>query len=168
MTVAWTLEAIFYAALALCVVLINWHRRHTRVGGFALLAFSVISSLTFFLHLRFELLLIREMLLVTVVATVCAGLYFVGDGRRCYRIALAACALDVAFCGALCWVGSATDTVRSLFGWVVNSNFWVLCACVSWPGARDAYDAWIGGISRVRSVDSSTTDFDWAIRHLDR
>lgn len=166
--VAWLFEALAYAVLAGGVLAVNWHRRRTRLAAAALLAFSVFSSLTFFAHLPFELRLIREIVCVTALATLFAVLYAEGDGRRCYQIAMVLCVLDVAFCGALCLHASTALPARALFGWAVNLNFIGLCACVAAPGVRDAYVAWIADIERVRLLDSSAPDFDWALRNLDR
>lgn len=164
----WLLQAAAYALLGAAVLAVNWHRSGTRVAGAALLAFSLISSATFFLGLPFHGLVLREVLLITPIATICAYLFMVGDGVLCYRVAVGLCALDVGFCGAIFLTESTTDAMQSLFGWVVNLNFVGLCACVATPGIADAYRRWIDSIERVRRLDSSAPDFDWALRNLDQ
>lgn len=169
--VAWLLEAAFYAGLAAAVTAINWRRRSTRIAGAALLCFSLLSSASFFvLHGAdlFHLRVMREVLLITPIATMFAFLVFIGEGRVSFQIALLLCLIDVIFCTGLFLYGEASLPVRTLFGWVVNIVFIGLCACTAVPGIRDAYAAWIASIERMRRMDSSAPDLDWALRNLDR
>lgn len=167
----WLLQAVFYAMLASLVIVVNRHRPLTRLAGAALLAFTLISSASFF-ALRgpdlFHLRVMREVLLITPVATLLAYLWSWGDADRPYRWGLAICVIDVAFCGATFLHGGTATSLRHLYGIAININFIGLCICVAAPGVRDAYRHWIADIERVRSMDSATPDFDYALRAIDR
>jgi hypothetical protein len=164
--VVWLLEAVSYAAIAALVCALNWHRS-ARLAGATLLLASVISSITFFTLPLFELRVMREAILSSLIATVAATLWVEGECRRSCQVVLLLAFLDTTLCGAICYLGSDDATMRSLFGWCVNAIFLEQCTAIAVPGARDAVDAWIAAIRRERDSDSASPDFDWLLGKMD-
>jgi hypothetical protein len=164
---AWILEAGFYALLASGVLALTWSRPLTRLAAIGLLGFTLISSVTFFLGMPLEWKLVREISLVTWLATGFWLLYMIGDTHQAYRIALAACACDVAFCGALFLHGSMSANVHWLFAVVVNINFGVLCLCIAWPALEERYARGIDVGDGVRGLDNQAAHIDAPRRDLD-
>lgn len=164
------LTAGFYLGIAGFASWVNWHRI-TRLSGAALLFYSAISTLTFFMAkhdlIAQELLVLREISLATMLSVISWTLLQEGDPKGPHQIVMLCCTVIIAFCGAISFYGDISHLIRTLFPYVVNGGFILNCIAISAPGAADHVRRWISVIDDLRRRDSATPDFDYLIRKID-
>lgn len=158
--------ALAYASLASMVVAVNW-RRPMRLMAIALLVFSVVSSATFF-FLPFEVRLLREVVLASLVSSIAMTLWACGDDPRSQQFIALFAMLDMMLCGALFIIGPPYQHFhRVLFGWSVNALFIGMCISAAVPGIRDALGIGVRDRSDIRDEDASLSHFDGLLQALD-
>lgn len=163
------LQAAMWLALGAAVTAVNWHRP-TRLAGAMLLIYSAVSSASFFAVpvQLFEMKLVLEISLVTLIAAGASVLMWEHDADWPYRIVLGAAVADVAFCGILSLLSGTHHSIRWTFAAGTNLTYLVMCMAVAYPGMRDRYVRWISAIHDLRASNGETpADFCWAIRRLE-
>jgi hypothetical protein len=158
--------AFAYASLASVVVAVNW-RRPMRTMAFALLTFTVVSSVTFFI-VPFEVRLLREVVLASLVSSVAMTLWACGDDPRSQQFIALFAMLDMTFCAALFIIGPPYAPFhRSLFGWTVNTLFVGMCISAAVPGIRDALGIGVRDRGDIWNEDHAVSRFDGLLQALD-
>ncbi len=159
------LEAAFYLAMAGAATALTWHRP-MRLTGAALMLWSALSSLTFFLF-PFGAVVIREILMATMMSTIAWTLWHEGEARVSHQIIILCCLANVALCGVITILGETDRDARLMFAIGVNISFWIMCLSVIYPGLKDHVARWVRSIDDMRTRDSATPDFDFLIRKID-
>lgn len=152
------LTAGFYLLLALAATVVNLRRR-TWIAGVALVAYTLISSATFFL-VDFEWRVLREIGLATAMAILAFELWCVGDAPQANRTVMALCAFDVAFCGVISVKSDPSPLAQLMFAYGVNAIFVGMCIAVAAPGVQDAVRRWFPDVDDLRSPDREAAPVD--------
>jgi peptidoglycan/LPS O-acetylase OafA/YrhL len=155
--IAWAVEIVFYAALAIWATRIS--RRHPVVLiGLMLILCSVISNMAYFGG-TFYTRLTLEILQAGAVAVI-AKVVFRSAPAAPAAIVTGFAALDVAFCGALA-ISTISDGWRGVaLGWFSNGVFAVQCGCVAYPGVRDALARRRHSRANYRRLDNAHLSFN--------
>lgn len=154
---AWTIEILFYGALAIGVTWLS--RRHAlAIVGITLCLCALVTNVAYFgssLGSRVTLEIIQAVVLMNS-----ARMAFNARPSAAAAIVTGFAAIDVAFCGAVALVDLDPRWASFIFGWVTNGVFAIQCLCVATPGVRDAFMGRRDPVGPLRGLDHADISMD--------